>query len=105
MVLTAAQTTIDPDEYDQKYAELEARYNRALAKQEGLDQAITDRKARLEQARAICNFLDTNPPLEYSDDAWALLVEHAVVDTEGAVSVRFKDEATDAHGPEAGGQF
>lgn len=27
MVLTAAQTAIDPNEYDQKYAELEARYN------------------------------------------------------------------------------
>ncbi|WP_455951934.1 hypothetical protein [Arcanobacterium haemolyticum] len=86
-------------------SELEARYNQACTKCTDLELQITDRHARLEQARAICDFLDTNPPLEYSDDTWALLVYHAVVDTEGTVSVRFKDVATDAHGPEAGGQF
>ena len=105
MVLTAAQTAIDPDEYDQKYADLETRYNQASTKHADLDAQITDRQARLEQARAICDFLESQPPLEYSDDTWALLVDHAVVDTEGTVSVRFKDEATDAHGLEAGGQF
>ena len=35
----------------------------------------------------------SQPPLEYSDDTWALLVNHAVVDTEDTVSVRFNDEA------------
>lgn len=105
LVLTAVQTAIDPDEYDQKYAELEARYNQACTKRADLESQITDRHARLEQARTICDFLDSNPPLEYRDDAWSLLVDHAMVDTEGAVSVRFKDEATGAYGPEAGGQF
>lgn len=86
-------------------SELEARYNQASTKHADLDAQITDRQVRLEQARAICDFLDSNPPLEYSDDAWSIFVDHAVVGAEGTVSVRFKDVATDAHGPEAGGQF
>ncbi|MGQ4507348.1 hypothetical protein ACUH89_06175 [Dermabacteraceae bacterium P13264] len=92
MVLTAAQTAVDPDEYDHKYAELEARYNQASTKHADLDTQITDRHARLEQARAISDFLESQSPLEYSNDTWALLVDHAEVDTEGTVSVRFKDE-------------
>lgn len=43
MVLTAAQTAIDPEEYDQKYAELEACYNQACTKRTDLESQITDR--------------------------------------------------------------
>ncbi|MGQ4553016.1 hypothetical protein ACUIAJ_02645 [Dermabacteraceae bacterium CCM 9519] len=72
MVLTAAQTAVDSDECDQKYAELEASYNQASTKHADLDTQITDRHARLEQARAISDFLESQSPLEYSNDTWAL---------------------------------
>lgn len=94
LVLTAAKTAIDPDEYDTRYAELETRYNKVFAKQEALDQAITDRQTRLAQARAVIDFLDTNPPLEYSDDAWSLLVDRAEVAADGTLTIYFKDQAT-----------
>lgn len=89
---TAAQTAIDPDEYDQKYADLETRYNQASTKHADLDAQITDRQARLEQARTICDFLDSNPPLEYSDDAWSLLVYHVNVASDGTMTISFKDQ-------------
>lgn len=92
LVLTAAQTAIDPDEYDQKYADLETRYNQASTKNADLDAQITDRQARLEQARTICDFLDSNPPLEYSDDAWSLLVDHVNVASDGTMTISFKDQ-------------
>ena len=89
---TAAQTAIDPDEYDQKYADLETRYNLASTKHADLDAQIADRQARLEQARTICDFLDSNPPLEYSDDAWSLLVDHVNVASDGTMTISFKDQ-------------
>lgn len=93
LVLTAAQTAVDPDEYDQKCAELEARYNRTSTKRADLDAQITDRQARLAQARAICDFLGSNPRLEYSDDTWALLVDHVDIYADGTISIAFKDQA------------
>ncbi|HCT9181005.1 TPA: recombinase family protein [Corynebacterium aurimucosum] len=95
LLLTAAHTPIDPDEYDRRYAELEARYTTAATRHADLDTQISDKKAKLEHARAICDFIDTNPPLAYSDDAWALLVERATVAEDGTITLCFKDEVGD----------
>lgn len=37
--------------------------------------------------------ISTQPPLEYSNDAWNLLVDHATVNGEGAITVTLKDDA------------
>ena len=51
---------------------------------------ITDKQTRLAQVRATADYLDARPPLEYSDDAWALLVGHVTIETYGQINVVFK---------------
>lgn len=65
---------------------LEAERDKAL--QEAGE--ITDKQARLVQAHATADYLDARPPLEYSDVAWALLVDHVRIETDGQINVVFK---------------
>ena len=74
------------------YADLQARHDQARASLDRVTATITDRKDRLAQAQAIHEYLATQPPLEYSDDAWNLLVDHATVNRDAATIVVFKDE-------------
>lgn len=90
LLASATNTRLDPDEFDNKYANLTARYEKATATRERLDSEITDKQASLAQARATADYLDARPPLEYTDDAWALLVDHVRIETDGQINVVFK---------------
>ncbi|CRH69161.1 Uncharacterised protein [Chlamydia trachomatis] len=90
LLASATNTRLDSDEFDNEYANLTARYEEATATRERLNAEITDKQARLAQARATADYLDARPPLEYSDDAWPLLVDHVRIETDGEITVIFK---------------
>lgn len=51
----------------------------------------SDRLAtRRAQAKATRDYLATQPPLEYSDQAWNILVDHATVLNDGSIDVHLK---------------
>lgn len=84
LITTAASTPNDSDDYDRRYHELEADHQR-ISKQ------IDDLRHRRAQAIEVRDFLATQSPLEYSDQAWNTLVDHAEVDTDGTLRIGFKD--------------
>ena len=43
----------------------------------------------------VLEYLEMQPPLEYSDDAWAILVDQATVRRDDTITVTFKDEVSD----------
>lgn len=93
LLASATSTTLDPDEFDTRYADLTARYETALATRDKLEAEIADRKARHGQGKAALDYLGLQRPLEYSDEAWALLVDHVNVRVDGELTVIFKDAA------------
>lgn len=94
LINRAATTVMDMDEYDSKYRDLEQSLQTAVKKLESTEAKIKDRRDRLTQARAVLDYLETQPPLQYSDDAWIVLVDHATVAHDGTITVVFKDEVT-----------
>ncbi|QJC21946.1 recombinase family protein [Arcanobacterium buesumense] len=86
---TAATNMMDADNYDTQYATLERRREKAITKYTNVIDEIAHRQSRLAQARAVHDYFASQSPLEYSDDAWNLLVNHAVVDEHGSIHVVF----------------
>lgn len=80
------------DDVDATYADLQVRHDHARVSLNHVNAKITDRKDRLSQARAVQEYLATQPPVEYSDDAWNLLVDHAIIDSDGAITICFADQ-------------
>ncbi|WP_216378140.1 hypothetical protein [Arcanobacterium phocae] len=83
---------MDAGDYDAQYDMLETRRKKATKEYARTVDEITNRQNRLAQAKAIHDYHATQPPLEYSDDAWNLLVNHAVVDEHGSIHIVFKDQ-------------
>lgn len=96
LITTAAATAHDPDDYDRRYHELENRHHQLEAEHQHISCQIDDLRHRRAQAIKVRDYLATQPPLEYSDDAWNLLVDHATVDEDGAIGVVFTDEVVGA---------
>ncbi|WP_206192680.1 zinc ribbon domain-containing protein [Scrofimicrobium canadense] len=92
LIAQGAHAAIDPDQYDADYADLERKYQKADAKRIKTAEAIKNRETRRHQAHQVCDYLQTQPPLAYTPEAWNTLVDEAVVSADGAIEVRFKDE-------------
>ena len=92
LITTAESTPNDSDDYDRRYHELENRHYQLEADHQRISKQIDDLRHRRAQAIEVCDFLATQPPLEYSDQAWNTLVDHAIINANGAISVIFKDE-------------
>lgn len=92
LIETAATRTLNIDDFDATYADLQTRHDHARTKLDHVNATITDRRYRLSQAKAIQEYLATQPPLEYSDDAWNLLVDHATIDSDGTITICFADQ-------------
>ena len=84
LITTAATTAHDPYGYDRRYHELEIEYQHLTDK-------IDNLRNRRAQAIEIRDYLATQPPLEYSDQAWNTLVDHAAITAGGAIDIQFKD--------------
>lgn len=90
LVTTAASSSHDPDEFDRRYRQLEERHRQLERDHKKVSAEINDRQHRRAQAIDVRNFLATQPPLEYSDEAWNIIVDHAIVATDGTISIHLK---------------
>lgn len=92
LITENATTAHHPDEYDQRYQQLEQRYQQQEKEHQTITNKIADLTTRQTQAKAIHDYLATQPPLEYSDQAWNTLVKQATVNTDGTINIIFKDQ-------------
>lgn len=90
LITAAASIVHDPDDYDRRYHELENRHRQLEAEHQQVSEQIDDLRYRRAQAIKVCDYLATQPPLAYSDQAWNTLVDHAIVTAEGAIEIHFK---------------
>ncbi|WZJ55873.1 recombinase zinc beta ribbon domain-containing protein [Trueperella pyogenes] len=89
---TAAATAHDPDDYDRRYHELENRHRQLETEHHRISEQIDDLRHRRAQAIKVRDYLATQPPLAYSDQAWNTLVDHATVTADGVITILLKDE-------------
>lgn len=90
LVTTAASSSHDPNEFDRRYRQLEERHRQLEGEHKKVSAEISNRQHRRVQAIDVRDFLATQPPLEYSDEAWNIIVDHAVVTTDGTISIHLK---------------
>lgn len=90
LITTAAATAHDPDDYDRRYHQLEKRYQQLEVEHQQLTEKITDLHGRSAQTTKVRDLLETQRPLEYSDQAWNILVDYAKVTADGVIEVQFK---------------
>ncbi len=48
-------------------------------------------RRRVGKTRLIKEYIADKLPLEYSDDAWNLLIDHATIDSDGMITICFVD--------------
>lgn len=92
LITTNATHTQDQDTYQHTFDQLHADYERRTQHYEDLQAQIRqthEKRHRIEQAHA---YRTNHPNLDYTDDAWSALVDHATIHTDGTISVCFKDE-------------
>ncbi|WP_426716926.1 hypothetical protein ACEN19_04665 [Corynebacterium auriscanis] len=77
------------DEYDRRYQELEDRHRRLEAEHQDISDQIDDRRRRA-QAIQVRDYLATQPPLEYSDQAWNILIAYANVTADDEIDLHVK---------------
>ena len=90
LITTAASTPTDPADYDRRYHELENRHHQLEAAPQHITNQIDDLHRRRAQAVEVRDFFATQPSLEYSDQAWNTLVDHATVTADGAIKLTLK---------------
>ena len=69
LITTCATTVHAPDDYDLRYHQLDMRYQQQEEAHQDISEHITDLHRRRAQAKEMHDYLATQPPLEYSDDA------------------------------------
>lgn len=90
LITENATAAHDPDEYDRSYQQLEQRYQQQEQEHQKVSDQVADLATRRAQAVAARDFLATQPPLEYSDQAWNVLVYFMVVVDRSKQDVYFK---------------
>ena len=88
-----ATTAQEQDEYNRKFAELEAQYNAQKAKRDALLQEIKDKKARAESISAFMRTLANNELVldEWDESLWLTLIDKGTVLPDGSINFLFKN--------------
>ena len=92
LVTTNATHAQDQDAYQHAFDQLHADYERHTRRYNDLETRIRqthEKRHRIEQTHA---YRISHPNLDYSDDAWNALINHATIYAEGTISIHFKDE-------------
>ncbi|WP_099333171.1 recombinase family protein [Actinomyces minihominis] len=92
LVSAGASKALNPDQYEADYRALEMKYLAADKKRNDVAEAIADLEHRSRGAHQVHDYLQTQPPLTYTPEAWTTLVAEAEVSADGTISVRFADE-------------
>ncbi|MDD7541913.1 MAG: hypothetical protein SPK50_09695 [Mobiluncus porci] len=90
LITTCSATAHDPDDYDKRFQQLENRHHQLENKQQSITRQIKNIRHRRAQAIEVRDYLATQPPLEYSDQAWNTLVDHATITDDGTIEIQFK---------------
>ena len=88
-----ATTVQEQDEYNRKFAELEAQYNAQKAKRDALLLEIKDKKARAESISAFMRTLANNDLVleEWDESLWLTLIDKGTVLPDGSINFLFKN--------------
>ena len=87
-----AHSAIEPDEYDRRYNELLARYDKAKARVPEIGERRSARKARKRDLEAFYKVLKMTGPLaEFDEGVWNVAVERALVYSNGLVTFAFQN--------------
>ena len=76
----------DPDDYDRRYHELENRHRQLETEHKYISEQIDDLRQRRDRAIKARDYLATQPPLAYSDQAWHTPIDHATISPDGVIT-------------------
>ena len=84
---------LDQDEYEKRYAELTARYEKAKAKYDDIAEQIESKKAKRELFKGFIRTLEKQDGLTCEFDAgiWSSLVQEVVVKSKDDITFVFKN--------------
>ena len=93
LVADNARAAIDSDEYNQRYGEWVARYNKLQKKRQALSSTIARQKAKYNQMKAFVHELKQQDALldEFDEDLWCATVHTLTVKSDHEVVFQFKD--------------
>ena len=94
LVTTNATHAQDQDAYQHAFDQLQSDYERHTRRYNDLEtriRQIHEKRHRIEQTHA---YRISHPNLDYSDDAWNALINHATIHTGATIDIHFKDGAT-----------
>ncbi len=92
LISAGTKVPLDPDQYEAGYESLEAKYQDIDAKRAQVAAAIKETENQRRNAHQVHEYLQTQPPLAYTPEAWNALVAEAVVSGDGIIVIRCKDE-------------
>lgn len=88
-----SRVALDQDEYEKRYAELTARYEKAKAKYDDIAEQIESKKAKRELFKGFIRTLEKQDGLTCEFDAgiWSSLVQEVVVKAKDDIRFIFKN--------------
>lgn len=88
-----SRVALDQDEYEKRYAELTARYERSKAKYDDIAEQIESKKAKRELFKGFIRTLEKQDGLTCEFDAgiWSSLVQEVVVKAKDDIRFIFKN--------------
>ena len=88
-----SRVALDQDEYEKRYAELTARYEKAKAKYDDIAEQIESKKARRELFKGFIRTLEKQDGLicEFDAGIWSSLVQEVVVKAKDDIRFKFKN--------------
>lgn len=92
LISAGAKVALDPYQYEAEYEGLETKYRKVDGKRAQIGSAIKDREHRSHQAHQVHQYLQAQPPLAYTPEAWSTLVAEARVSTHESITICFKDQ-------------
>ena len=88
-----SRVALDQDEYEKRYAELTARYEKSKAKYDDIAEQIESKKAKRELFKGFIRTLEKQDGLTCEFDAgiWSSLVDHVTVTDKDNIVFSFKN--------------
>lgn len=88
-----SRVALDQDEYEKRYAELTARYEKSKAKYDDIAEQIESKKAKRELFKGFIRTLEKQDGITYEFDAgiWSSLVQEVIVKAKDDIVFKFKN--------------
>ena len=88
-----SRVAFDRDEYEKRYAELTARYEKAKSKYDSIAEQMESKKAKINLFKGFIHTLEKRDGLTYEFDAgiWSSLVQEVIVKAKDDIVFKFKN--------------